>query len=300
MFSYRHGFHAGNHADVLKHVVLAQIIDYFNEKPAPYWYIDTHAGAGVYDLTGQWANTRQEYLGGIGRILAQKQHPDLLHTYLQVIRELNDHGQSELQDSSDSSQTADTMRVYPGSPWVALNLIRPTDRIKLFEKLPVEADILKRNLAHAGTYHPRQIQVSTEDGFLALKALLPPSTRRAVTLIDPSYENKQDYRHTLDAVKDAITRFPTGCYMVWYPVIQRLEAQQLPKQLAKVVPDNWLDVALTVSKPPQDGLGLYGSGVFVINPPWTLRAQLHKALPWLKETLAVDSHAQFRLEGQNK
>ena len=285
MFSYRHGFHAGNHADVLKHIVLSQIIEYFNEKPGPYWYVDTHAGAGVYDLTGNWANARQEYLGGITRVMAEKKMPDAINSYIEVIKGLNPDN---------------TLSFYPGSPWVAMSLIRPIDRIKLFEMLPVEADILKRNLSKVATLRPRQLHVSIEDGFLALKALMPPTSRRAITLIDPSYENKHDYRYVLNTVKDAVMRFPTGCFMVWYPIVQRLDAQQLPKHLAKVCPDNWLDMSLVISKPPKEGLGLYGSGVIVINPPWTLRAAMQKVLPWLRDTLAVDESATYSINGQSK
>lgn len=285
MFSYRHGFHAGNHADVLKHIVLSQVIEYFNEKAAPYWYVDTHAGAGVYDLMGNWANTRQEYLSGITRVMAQKNMPDVIKRYVDIIKALN---------------TGDDLQFYPGSPWVALHLIRPTDRIKLFEMLPVEADVLKRNLSQAKLHRPRQLNVSIEDGFVALKALMPPTTRRAITLIDPSYENKQDYRLVLNTIKDAVMRFPTGCFMIWYPIVQRLEAQQLPKHLAKICPNSWLDINLTISKAPKDGLGLYGSGVFVLNPPWTLRADMQQALPWLRDTLALDETAQYRLQGQSK
>lgn len=285
MFSYRHGFHAGNHADVLKHIVLSQIIEYFNDKPGPYWYVDTHAGAGVYDLTGNWANARQEYLGGIARVMAAKNMPEPVNRYIELIKEINPN---------------ESIDFYPGSPWVALSLIRPIDRVKLFEMLPVEADILKRNLSKIGTLRPRQLHVSIEDGFLALKALMPPTSRRAITLIDPSYENKQDYRYVLHTVKDAVARFPTGCFMIWYPIVQRLDAQQLPKHLSKVCPNNWLDMNLVISKPPKEGLGLYGSGVIVLNPPYTLRVAMQKVLPWLRDTLGVDDAANYSINGQSK
>lgn len=217
--------------------------------------------------------------------MAQKKTPEAIEKYLEVIKDLNPD---------------DTLSFYPGSPWVALSLIRPIDRIKLFEMLPVEADVLKRNLSKAGSLRPRQLHVSIEDGFLALKALMPPTSRRAITLIDPSYENKQDYRYVLNTVKDAVARFPTGCFMVWYPIVQRLDAQQLPRHLAKVCPNNWLDLGLVISKPPKEGLGLYGSGMVVINPPYTLRASMQKVLPWLRDTLAIDDAATYSINGQSK
>ena len=279
MFSYRHGFHAGNHADVLKHTVFLAVLDYFQQKDAGLWVIDTHAGAGLYDLRGEWANKKEEYLEGIGRLWQGQGLPPMIARYVKAIEELNTSGE---------------LALYPGSPWLALMNLRGQDRLKLFELMNAEFSVLQKNLSQQGHLPPRVLQSQQTDGFAALKALLPPASRRAVTLIDPPYEDKQDYRHVLQAVKEAIKRFPTGTYLIWYPRVNRLEAQQLPRRLGQL-PVPWLDVEMTVCKPPSDSHGLFGSGMFVINPPFTLEESLRKTMPWLTQKLATDSTARWEL-----
>ena len=281
MFSYRHGFHAGNHADVLKHIVLTHILDYYNQKDTPYWFIDLHAGAGLYDLEGQWAQKKGEYLEGVARLWAAKSPPLSVMRYLDRIRDLNPDG---------------NLRIYPGSPWLALDSCRHQDKLRLFEMHPNEADILKQNLEQRLKKIPRQTTVIDHDGFAGLKGHIPPPSRRAVVLVDPSYEDKQDYRRVIETIKDATVRFPTGCYMIWYPQVQRREAQELPRQLEKIAGNNWTHVSLTVNKPSTDGLGLHGSGVFVINPPWTLVDAMKETLPWLVRCLGKDERAVYKLD----
>ncbi len=281
MFSYRHGFHAGNHADVLKHMVLTQLIDYYNQKDVAYYFIDLHAGAGLYDLGGQWAQKRTEYAEGIGKIWEAKNCPPAVKTYLEVIRELNPD---------------DALRIYPGSPWIALDHCRDADRLRLFEMHPAEAEILVKNLEHRGPKTLKRATLYASDGFSGLKAHIPPPTRRAIVLIDPSYEDKLDYRRVVDTVKDALARFPTGCYAIGYPQVQRREAIDLPRQLEKLEAKSWLHASLTVRKPTPDGLGLHGSGMFIINPPWTLAAQMKEALPWLMKELAQDDRAAYKMD----
>jgi 23S rRNA (adenine2030-N6)-methyltransferase len=281
MFSYRHGFHAGNHADVLKHLLLTHVLNYYNQKEAPYWFIDLHAGAGLYDLHGQWAQTKGEFEQGIAKVWKLAGPPPVVRAYLDVLEQLNPD---------------DSLRYYPGSPWIAQKLLRPTDKLRLFELHPSEVEILKLNLAAQGNNIPRQISVFAEDGFAGLKGQIPPVTRRAVVLIDPSYEDKQDYRKVMETLKDALMRFPTGCYMVWYPQILRREAQEMVRQLERLPLKNWLHVSLTVRKPSPDGLGLHGSGMFVVNPPYTLKAALNPAMPWLIQALGQDDRAVYRLE----
>jgi 23S rRNA (adenine2030-N6)-methyltransferase len=281
MFSYRHGFHAGNHADVLKHLLLTHVLNYYNQKEAPYWFIDLHAGAGLYDLHGQWAQTKGEFEQGIAKVWKLAGPPPIVRAYLDVLEQLNPD---------------DSLRYYPGSPWIAQKLLRPTDKLRLFELHPSEVEILKLNLAAQGNNIPRQISVFAEDGFAGLKGQIPPVTRRAVVLIDPSYEDKQDYRKVMETLKDALMRFPTGCYMVWYPQILRREAQEMVRQLERLPLKNWLHVSLTVRKPSPDGLGLHGSGMFVVNPPYTLKAALNPAMPWLIQALGQDDRAVYRLE----
>ena len=165
LFSYRHGFHAGNHADVLKHIVLTHILRYFNQKETPYWFIDLHAGAGLYDLEGQWAQKKGEYLGGIAPVWAAKNPPAAVLHYLDLIKGLNPDGE---------------LRIYPGSPWVALESCREQDKLRLFELHPSEADILRLNIEHRGSRSARQTNIYAEDGFAGLKAHIPPPSRRAI------------------------------------------------------------------------------------------------------------------------
>ena len=282
MFSYRHGFHVGNHADVLKHLVLVHILQYFNQKDTPYWYLDLHAGAGLYDLTGDWAQKKGEYSTGIERLWnTKKVAPPMVKAYLDVIRQLNPDG---------------ALRIYPGSPWIALENCRSQDKLRLFEMHPSEADILTMNLDQRGRMTLKQTTLYESDGFAGLKAHIPPPSRRALVLIDPSYEDKKDYRHVVDLIKDSLSRFPTGCYAVWCPQVQRREAQELPRQLERAGAKNWLCASLSVHKPSEDGLGLHGSAMFVVNPPWTLKAALQETLPWLVKELGQDTRAGYKLD----
>ena len=205
MLSYRHAFHAGNHADVLKHVVLVQLIRYLGQKDKPFWVIDTHAGAGVYDLDAARARKLDEHQGGIGRLWARPDLPVPVADYVELVRRCNPGGR---------------LRKYPGSPFLALWTMREQDRLRLFELHGSDARLLRKNFRDAG----KRVIVEGSDGFAGLRALLPPPPRRAVALIDPSYEEKQDYERVIHAVKDALSRFPGGIYAVWYPQLTRLEA----------------------------------------------------------------------------
>ena len=280
MFSYRHGFHAGNHADVLKHCIWLHVLDHFVAKDTGFLCVDTHAGAGLYDLSGKWANTRSEYLDGIARIWDLTDVPPMVNRYLQSIRDINEGGE---------------LTIYPGSPWLAMQCLRSQDRLRLFELLGAEAEVLQQNFKQQRRLPPRAVKLEMRDGFAGLKSVLPPPTRRAVILIDPAYENKQDYREVVQAIKDALLRFATGCYLVWYPRVNRLQVDQMAKQLQNLPGIEWLQADLVVKQSPQDQHGLYGSGMLVINPPHTLKAQLETTLPWLSDVLAQDDHAQWRL-----
>lgn len=279
MFSYRHAFHAGNHADVLKHSVFVHILDYFNRKDAPYWVIDTHAGAGLYDLRSEWALTNGEFVDGLDRVLQAQEMPVMIERYLEEVHAFNPDGVANF---------------YPGSPWLALSALRDRDRLRLFEMHPSEAEVLKHNVAEQGRSALRQTTVYEADGFEGLKSQLPPPTRRGIVIMDPSYEDKQDYRRTLQAVNEGLKRFATGCFAVWYPLVQRREVQELTRSLERLQTP-WVHASLTVRKPADDGFGLHGSGMFVLNPPWTLHAELARTLPWLRDKLAVDDRATFSL-----
>ena len=216
MLSYRHAFHAGNHADVLKHVVTLQLLAYLGQKETPFMYIDTHAGAGLYTLDGAYASKNAEFETGIARLWDRKDLPGPLAEYVSLIKALNPSGK---------------MRYYPGSPYLADKAMREEDRLRLFELHPSDGKILQDNFrkveAHAAAQGQKtssrgtRVMIQKGDGFLGLKALLPPPSRRALVLIDPPYEDKADYRRVKDTLADALTRFPTGTYAVWYPVWAR-------------------------------------------------------------------------------
>lgn len=291
MLSYRHAFHAGNHADVLKHVVTIAVLDYLSQKDTPVMYIDTHAGAGLYALDSAYAAKNAEYDSGIGKLWSRKDLPTPLARYVDLIRGLNPSGK---------------MRYYPGSPYCADKVLRPQDRLRLFELHPSDSKILNDNFrkleAHAAeqgirpTVRGTRVLVQKGDGFAGLKALLPPPSRRGMVLIDPPYEDKADYRRVQDALRDALTRFATGTYAVWYPILQRMEAHQLPDRLKRLNTANWLNVTLSVSTPLPDGFGLHSSGMFIFNPPWTLEPMLAELMPYLVKTLGIDAGARFTLE----
>jgi 23S rRNA (adenine2030-N6)-methyltransferase len=279
MLSYRHAFHAGSHADVLKHLVLVQLIRHLGQKDKPFWVIDTHAGAGAYDLDAAHAKKLAEYEGGIGHLWARSDLPAPVADYVDLVRRFNPGAR---------------LRKYPGSPLFALWTMREQDRLRLFELHRSDARLLRKNFQDAG----KRVIVEGSDGFIGLRALLPPPPRRAVALIDPSYEEKQDYERVIHAVKDALARFPGGIYAVWYPQLTRLDALELPRRLKKLPVGDWLHVALRVRAPSGDGLGMHGSGLVVFNPPWTLHDALADALPFLVEALREDAGADFTLERQ--
>jgi 23S rRNA (adenine2030-N6)-methyltransferase len=277
MLSYRHAFHAGNHADVLKHFVLFEVLRYFNAKDRPYWFIDTHAGAGRYDLRARHAAQNAEYVEGIGRLWDRAGLPSPLADFLALLRGFN---------------PGPALRFYPGSPALARALVREADRMRLFEMHPAEFDALRRLFRSAG----RQVTCAREDGFAGLIGILPPPTRRALVLIDPPYEVKDDYRRVADSLVQALRRFASGTYLVWYPLLQRREVQVLRERLGRLGAPSWLQVELTVQRPPATGQGMYGSGVHVINPPWTLPDTLRAVMPVLRDVLARDAGAGYSLE----
>lgn len=291
MLSYRHAFHAGNHADVLKHFVVMQLLDYLGQKDTPFTYIDTHAGAGLYALDGGYASKNAEFETGISRLWERKDLPSALAQYVKLVKGLNPSGK---------------MRYYPGSPWCADKLMRKEDRLRLFELHPADAKILAENFrkveAHAAAQgehtggRGRRVMIDRADGFLALKSLLPPPSRRGLVLIDPPYEDKMDYRRVKDTVAEALKRFPTGTYAVWYPLLQRMESRQFPDKLKQVALGEWLNVSLSISAPTPDGFGLHSSGMFIYNPPWTLQKTLEETMPYLVAALGRDTEAQFVLE----
>ena len=298
MFSYRHAFHAGNHADVLKHSVLLAVLKHLIQKDTALTVFDTHAGAGLYRLDGDYAETSGEAANGFLRVLSKEnataaikgELAPILQDYLDVVASFNSKG---------------SHKVYPGSPFIIQRLLRDRDKLKLFELHPTDSKTLAANIAQleAG----RQVAVFREDGFEGLKKFLPPPARRALVLSDPSYEIKNDYTRVVAMVADSLVRFATGTYAVWYPIIPRPEAHDVPrklKTLANKSGKSWLNATLTVksSKLTSDEAGevvrpgLPASGMFIINPPHTLKAALQLALPQLVTLLGQDQHATFSVE----
>jgi 23S rRNA (adenine2030-N6)-methyltransferase len=188
------------------------------------------------------------------------------------------------------------LRHYPGSSQIAQQMLRPQDRLQLFELHTTESRVLQKHFAQAG----RRVAVRAADGFAGLKAVLPPASRRGLALIDPSYEDKADYAKVLAAVSDALKRFSTGVYAVWYPQVQRQESQDLPGRLKELAQGNWLHVSLTVKAPAEDGLGLHGSGMFVYNQPWKLESELRPQMPGLVKLLGQDRRAGFKMQAEQR
>jgi 23S rRNA (adenine2030-N6)-methyltransferase len=289
MFSYRHAFHAGSHADILKHLTLIHLVEYLQEKPGALTMVDTHAGAGIYSLQDGFSTVSKEADGGIFRLSQYVENclhantpiPESILEYLKFINAENVDGQ---------------LTTYPGSPFILARLLRPQDRLKLFELHPKEIDILRHNIGELK--QSKQIDIYAEDSFARLKGLLPPPSRRGLVLIDPSYEDKQDYRYLEVALEEALQRFATGCYAIWYPVISRRESISLPDRLKKISANHkrsWLHTELRVENAPGERR-LQSSGMFIFNPPWTLEKHLAQALPTLTKALGINGGGQFLLK----
>jgi len=287
MFSYRHAFHAGNHADVFKHTVLIATLQYLTDKDAALTVLDSHAGAGLYRLDGDYARTSGEAADGVVRLFAAPGSAlaPALQAYVDMVGAFNQ---------------GHRLRVYPGSPCITQRLLRESDKLKLFEWHPTDLRALAGHVAQlqAG----RQVAVFHEDGFQGIRKFLPPPQRRALLLCDPSYEIKSDYGKVLDLATDSLKRFATGCYMFWYPIIGRPEAHELPrrlKTLASKAGKSWLHATLTVKSGQRTAAGslkrpgLPASGMFLINPPFTLKAALTPALPQMVQLLGDEDHAQL-------
>ncbi len=302
MFSYRHGFHAGNHADVLKHVVLVQLLKALAAKEKPFMAIDTHAGAGAYSLDpGTYAAKNAEYATGIGRLWAagtdsREEQASQKSSARAAKKEKLPEAISDYLEQIKSFNPEPTLLRYPGSPQLILQMTRPHDPLRFFELHPTESGVL-RDYFRADQ---RRAAVRFEDGFANLKALLPPPSRRALVLIDPSYEDKDDYKRVTSTMREAFERFPTGVYAIWYPQVRRRESAQLPELLQRMAGGDWLHVSLTVATPPANGYGLYGSGMFVFNPPWQLAAAMRVAMPVLKARLGQDGKAAFTVIGKQR
>jgi 23S rRNA (adenine2030-N6)-methyltransferase len=280
MLAYRHAFHAGNHADVLKHLVLCEVLRHMAEKDKPFSLLDTHAGAGGYSLESRYAHKNDESQTGIARLWGRNDLPPAVARYVQCVRDFNGGGERLTQ--------------YPGSPGFAMLLLRATDPLHCWELHPTDERILRAALATRG-----HSKVTMADGFAALGKDLPPPSRRGVVLIDPPYELKTDYARTLAAVREALQRFATAVVLVWVPQVALVEARELPRRLlnaAAAAPKGALHARLTVAQAQPKGYGMTGSSMVVINPPHGLADTLREVLPFLKDALAQFPGASFALD----
>jgi len=301
MFSYRHAFHAGNHADVLKHITLVALLKHLTDKDSALTVIDTHAGAGLYRLDGDMARTSLEATQGVQKLLGasfpQENPPQTLIKPAQfAIKSVAPALQDYLNALAQFNPSKAAWRVYPGSPLLMHSLLRPeADKLKLFELHPTDYRSLSGHIKQLNA--GRMVSADCANGFEKLKALLPPPNKRALVLIDPSYELKSDYSQVSACIQESLQRFPTGCYAVWYPIIARPEAHSLPrklKTLATQAKRPFLHATLNIGQePPRHApgempkklVGLRASGMFIINPPHTLKAALQEALPQVLEQL---------------
>lgn len=264
MLSYRHSYHAGNFADVMKHIVVVAILRYMTRKEAPLCYVDTHAGAGAYDLQSDHALKNRESDSGIGKLWQSDDAPEAVAAYVDLVRRLN---------------SGSALLHYPGSPWLAAELLRPQDRLMLCERHGSDFPLLQQAFRK-----DRRVHCFNEDGYRFSRGFLPPGERRGFVLIDPSYEMAKEYDTALEALSGFQRRFPTGTYALWYPVLDQRRAIQLRMSMEKTSMRDVLHLAMNVAD-RKASPGMYGCGMIVVNPPWTMRGEMEHTLPWLASTV---------------
>jgi 23S rRNA (adenine2030-N6)-methyltransferase len=268
--NYRHAFHAGNFADVHKHVVLLGLLEYLHKKPKPFFFLDTHAGRGLYDLDSADAQRGGEWQHGIGRLRALAPPLPVLKAYLALV--------------------GLTGKSYPGSPLIAAEMLRENDRAVFVEKQPAEAAVLKEVLGHR-----KHQSILTDDGYVALKAHLPPKENRGLVLIDPPYENDTEFADVARALQMALARWPNGMYCVWYPIKPGNAGQRLHRTLVDAGIKKMLVTEFNV-RPSDSPLGLNGSGLLLVNPPYQLDEQMHALLPQMHNALVPEKTGGVRVE----
>jgi 23S rRNA (adenine2030-N6)-methyltransferase len=276
--NYRHAYHAGNFADVVKHVILARVLSYMKLKPQPFRVIDTHAGAGRYNLTGVEAGKTAEWQDGIARVVDANIPANvgaLLEPYLGAVASVN---------------IADALTFYPGSPVIARHLMRAGDVLVANELHPEDYQLLKSEFRRDA-----ETKLLNLDAYVAIKALLPPPERRGVILIDPPFEKTDEFSCLTDAVAKGLQRFANGVYLIWYPIKDQTIADRFISDVSMLGCSKMLDVRLMISD-PFAGLGLTETGLVILNPPFTLSAELEILMPFLVECLGEGRGAGFRLD----
>jgi len=281
--NYRHAFHAGGFADVIKHIVLVRILLYLQDKPAAFRVLDSHAGAGIYDLSGDEARRSGEWLTGIARVMQARFSEatlPLVMPYLDIVRAFNPNRE---------------LTTYPGSPLIARALLRPQDRLTACE---IEPGARKRLIE--ALRRDTQAKVVDLDGWVALPAFVPPNERRGLVLIDPPFEAKDEFERLAKGFTEAFAKWPTGSYLLWYPVKSRRATDELARHVAAVAgsgpsPAKYLRLEFSVA-PQAAGTELVSTGLLVVNPPWTLAGELKAILPELEKPLGQGGAGRFRLE----
>ena len=277
--NYRHAFHAGSFADVIKHIVLVRILTYLHEKPAPFRVIDSHAGAGLYDLSGEEAQRTGEWLTGIARLMQARLTETtvpLVAPYLDIVRSFNPHK---------------SLIAYPGSPLIARKLLRAQDSLVACEVAPDARKTLIASLRR-----DPQARVVDIDGWVGLPAFVPPKERRGVVLIDPPFEAKDEFERMARGFAEAFAKWPTGIYVLWYPAKSRRATDTLAQQVAGLAPAGKVLRLEFSTAPQQADSALTSAGLLIVNPPWTLAADLKAILPELEKPLGQGGAGRFRLE----
>jgi 23S rRNA (adenine2030-N6)-methyltransferase len=275
MLSYRHSFHAGNFADVLKHLILIKILEYLSKKEKPFTCIDTHAGPGDYALNAEFALKNKEFENGITQLWQRNDLPDSVAHYVNVIKAFNH---------------TETLSHYPGSPLIIKQFLRNKDSLFLYELHSTEIQLL-----NVAVNRDRRIKVFHADGLKNAVGLLPPKEHRGLVLIDPSYEIKNDYQLVVETLIQMHKRFATGTYALWYPVVDRSRNQQLEKAIKTSGLKNVQLFELGIKTDTHEH-GMTASGMIVVNPPWTLAPEMQQTLPWLADILGIEGAGKYRIE----
>lgn len=274
MLSYRHIYHAGNHADILKHITVSEICRHFTKKDTPFFYLDTHAGIGQYSLASEQAQKNKEFQTGIARLLNEDNLPEPIDAFLDIVREMN---------------PTDTLATYPGSPKVVDYYTRQKDKMHLCELHPNDYPTLAALFPSK-----RHANVVKDNGFDAVRAMLPPPQKRAFVLMDPPYEVKKDYQHVVTALQDGYKRLAHGTFAIWYPVLNRKQANDLLKAVERTKIRNVLLLEMCIRNTEEER-GMAGSGMIIVNPPWTLEKEAKSFLPVLTKLLAEDNQSNFQV-----